>query len=137
MKRDYYQVLGVPREATPEEIKRAYRRLALQYHPDRNPGNKESEEQFKEATEAYEVLSNAERRAEYDRFGTVSSGGAGFEGFGDAGLGTIFEDLFEGFFGGGRRGSGQRGSDLRYNLEISFEEAAAGVEKEVSARARV
>ncbi|MDD5558063.1 molecular chaperone DnaJ [Candidatus Methylomirabilis sp.] len=130
-KRDYYEVLGVDREAAPEEIKRAYRRLAHKYHPDKNAGDKASEEQFKEATEAYEILNNPEKRATYDRFG-VAGEGAGFGGFGDAGFGSVFENLFEGFFGGSTRRATSRGADLRYNLEISLEEAILGVEKEIT-----
>lgn len=130
-KRDYYEVLGVDREAAPEEIKRAYRRLAHKYHPDKNAGDKASEEQFKEATEAYEILNNPEKRAAYDRFG-VAGEGAGFGGFGDAGFGSVFENLFEGFFGGSTRRAASRGADLRYNLEISLEEAILGVEKEIT-----
>jgi molecular chaperone DnaJ len=129
-RRDYYEVLGIDREATAEEIKRAYRRLAHQYHPDKNLGDKASEDRFKEVSEAYEVLSSPEKRAAYDRFGVA--GGAGFEGFGDIGFGTVFEDLFEGFFGGSSRARASRGADLRYNLEISLEEAALGAEKEIT-----
>jgi len=130
-RRDYYDVLGIDREATAEEIKRAYRRLAHQYHPDKNPGDKGSEDRFKEVSEAYEVLSSPEKRATYDRFGVVGAG-AGAGGFGDVGFGTVFEDLFEGFFGGSSRTRASRGADLRYNLEISLEEAAVGVEKEIT-----
>lgn len=129
-KRDYYHVLGIDREATSEEIKRAYRRLAHQHHPDKNPGDKESEERFKEATEAYEILSTPEKRAAYDRFG-VAGTGDGFGGFGDVGFGTVFEDLFEGFFGDSSRRRTSRGADLRYNLEITLEEAVLGAEKEI------
>lgn len=130
-KRDYYQVLGVGQDAGPEEIKRAYRRLAHKYHPDKNPGDKTSEELFKEATEAYEVLANPEKRASYDRFGLAGEG-ARFAGFGDGGFGSVFEDLFEGFFGGSPRRATSRGADLRYNLEISLEEAVLGAEKEIT-----
>ena len=130
-KRDYYEVLGIDRDATAEEIKRAYRRLAHQYHPDKNPGDKASEERFKEASEAYEILSSSEKRASYDRFG-VAGVGAGLEGFEEAGFGTVFEDLFEGFFGGSSRRRASRGADLRYNLEIALEEAVLGVEKEIT-----
>lgn len=134
-KQDYYQVLGVSREATPDELKRAYRKLAHQHHPDKNRGDQAAEERFKEIGEAYEILSHPEKREAYDRYGTAGPGGR-FEGFGDAeaGFGTIFDDIFEGFFGG-RTGRGQRtshrGADLRYNLEIEFEEAATGVEQEI------
>ena len=125
--KNYYGILGVGRDADAEELKRIYRKLARQYHPDRNPGDKVAEERFKEITEAYTVLSDPEKRSQYDRFGTVTSGGVG-----DAsGFGTIFEDLFEGFFGGaerGRRTRARRGDHLRYDLEISLEEAAEGVD---------
>lgn len=130
-KRDYYEVLGVDRDAAPDEIKRAYRRLAHKYHPDKNAGDKTSEEQFKEATEAYEILNNPEKRAAYDRFG-VAGERAGSGGFGEAGFGSVFEDLFEGFFGGSARRAASRGADLRYNLEISLEETILGVEKEIT-----
>ena len=125
--KDYYDVLGVARDADDAALKRAYRNLARTYHPDRNPGDKKSEERFKEISEAYGILSDPDKRAQYDRFGTVAGAG----GVGDAGFGTIFEDLFEGFFGGGERGRrtrARRGDDLRYDLEISLEEAAEGIE---------
>lgn len=134
-KRDYYEVLGVSRDASPGEIKKAYRRLAQEHHPDKNPGDASAEERFKEISEAYEVLSNSEKRRAYERFG-MAGAGRGFEGFGDfeAGYGNIFDDIFEGFFGArpgrGSRGA-QRGADLRYNLEIPLEEAATGVEKQI------
>lgn len=135
-KRDYYEVLGVSRNASDQEIKSAYRKLALQYHPDRNPGNKETEEKFKEAAEAYSVLSDSQKRTQYDRFGHAglgASAGGGFGGFDPsvfADFSDILGDLF-GFgdvFGGRRRGVSrvQRGADLRYDLDISFEEAAFG-----------
>jgi molecular chaperone DnaJ len=138
-KRDYYEILGVSRNASEQELKKAYRRLAIQYHPDRNPGNKEAEEKFKEASEAYEVLGNPEKRALYDQFGH-SIGGRGFGGFSDInfGFGRGFDDLFGDIFSDifGRRAArerryGQPGADLRYNLEISFEEAAFGVETNI------
>jgi molecular chaperone DnaJ len=138
-KRDYYEILGVERSANEVEIKSAYRRLAMKHHPDRNPGDKSAEEKFKEAAEAYAILADADKRGLYDRFGhqgvsAASGGGAGFDptifaDFGDilGGLGDIFG--FGDLFGGGhRRGGPQRGSDLRYDLEISFEEAARGTE---------
>lgn len=130
-KRDYYEVLGVHREAAPEEIKRAYRRLAHRHHPDKNPDDKASEERFKEATEAYEILSNPEKRAAYDRFGAVGEG-VGFGGFEGTGFGSVFEDLFEGFFGASPRRPTSRGADLRYNLEINLEETVLGAEKEIT-----
>lgn len=125
--KDFYAILGVPRNADDAALKKAYRNLARAYHPDRNPGDKKAEERFKEISEAYSVLSDPEKRTQYDRFGTVGGAGAG-----EAGFGTIFEDLFEGFFGGGERGRGRtrarRGDDLRYDLELSLEEAAKGLE---------
>ena len=135
-KRDYYEVLGVARTASESEIKSAYRKLAVRYHPDKNPGDAEAEEKFKEAAEAYSVLSDAEQRARYDRFGHagVSSGAAG-AGWGAAGFGGI-EDILGDLFGfgdvfggarGGRRSAAQRGSDLRYDLEMTLEEAAQGM----------
>jgi molecular chaperone DnaJ len=132
-KRDYYEVLGVGRQATQEEIKRSFRRLARQYHPDVNKDS-EAEAQFKEINEAYEVLSDTEKRASYDRFGHAASQGAGFGGFGDFG-GFGVEDIFESFFGGMRSGPARsgptRGADLRYDLTIEFEEAVFGSEKEI------
>jgi molecular chaperone DnaJ len=138
-KRDYYEILGVQKNVNPQELKSAFRKVALQYHPDRNPGDKEAEEKFKEASEAYEVLSDPERRARYDRFGHAGAGGgAGFEGFGGfqgVNINDIFGDIFGEIFGGGGRGRGRggigRGADLRYNLEISFEEAAFGCRPKV------
>jgi molecular chaperone DnaJ len=133
-KRDYYEVLGVSRTATDGEIKSAYRKLAMKHHPDRNPGDSAAEEQFKAAAEAYAVLADAEKRALYDRFGHAGVGsgagaGAGFDAsvfseFGD--FGDILGNMFG--FGGRSRGGPQRGADLRYDLEISFEESARGAE---------
>ena len=132
-KKDYYEILGVSPEASPEEIKKAYRKLAHAHHPDKNPGDTSAEERFKEIGEAYAVLSDAEKRESYNRFGTAGRGAEGFGDF-DPGFGSIFDDIFEGFFGG-RAGrstrSAHRGADLRYNLEIRFEDAASGVEKEI------
>lgn len=140
MKRDYYEVLGVAREAGTDELKKAYRKLALELHPDRNPGNKEAEEKFKEAAEAYSVLSDPEKRKVYDQFGHAGLGGAGGGGqqfqF-DPSQFTDFEDILGSFFGGGifgdlfgggrRRANGEeRGSDLQYNLRISFKDAIFG-----------
>ncbi|MFL5345284.1 MAG: molecular chaperone DnaJ [Hyalangium sp.] len=136
-KRDYYEVLGVQKNVSPQELKSAFRKVALQYHPDRNPGNQEAEEKFKEASEAYEVLSDPERRARYDRFGHAGASGGGFEGFGGfqgVNINDIFGDIFGEIFGGGRgrgRTSPGRGADLRYNLEIAFEEAAFGCRPKV------
>ena len=144
-KRDYYEVLGVSKDASADDIKKAYRKMAMKYHPDRNPGDKEAEEKFKEVGEAYEVLSDADKKARYDQYGFAGVdpnfgagaggyGGAGFGGFGDVSdLGDIFGD----FFGGGRsRGSQQnaprRGENVMSRLELTFEEAAFGCEKEVA-----
>lgn len=131
-KRDYYEVLAVPKNAKDPQIKSAYRKQALQYHPDRNQGNKEAEEKFKEAAEAYAILSDADKRARYDGFGHAgvsSQAGAGFDPSTFAGFEDIFGGIFGDFFGGaGRRGGPERGSDLRYDLEITFEESAKGVE---------
>lgn len=145
-KRDYYEVLGVDKNASEDEIKKAYRKLAKKYHPDLNPGDKEAEEKFKEANEAYEVLSDAEKKAKYDRFGhagvdpNYGAGGAGYGGFNGQGfdfdLGDIFSNIFGGGFGGFGGGSSnpnapQRGSDTQTSVTISFEEAAKGCEREV------
>jgi molecular chaperone DnaJ len=143
-KRDYYEVLGVDRNANADDVKKAYRKLAVKFHPDKNPGDKAAEEKFKELGEAYDVLSDEQKRAAYDRYGHAAfqagGAGAGRGGFHDpfdifrevfgGGGGTIFEE----FFGGGRqrsRSGAMRGSDLRYDLEITLEEAARGVEKQV------
>jgi molecular chaperone DnaJ len=142
-KRDYYEVLGVGKDAGTDEIKRAFRKLAKQYHPDMNDGDKTSEAKFKEVNEAYEVLSDADKRARYDQFGHEApgggfggGGGSGFgQGFGDMGdLGDIFDMFTGGIFGGrsGRSAGPQQGNSLRYDLTISFEEAAFGVEKEIT-----
>jgi molecular chaperone DnaJ len=136
-KRDYYEVLGINRDAPDTDIKKAYRRLAMKFHPDRNPDNTKAEDQFKEAKEAYEVLSDPEKRAAYDQYGHagvdhsagMGAGAAGFGGFADA-FGDIFGDIFGG--GGGRsRSNVYRGADLRYNLEVSLEEAARGSETRI------
>jgi molecular chaperone DnaJ len=134
-KRDYYEILGVGRHAGDEEIKKAYRKLAMQYHPDRNPGDKAAEERFKEASEAYQVLSDAERRAQYDRFGHAAfQHGGGFD-FSGAGFEDIFSDIFGDIFSPGRgrgRSRARRGEDLRYDLDIKFEESILGTEKVIN-----
>jgi len=137
-KRDYYEILEVSRTATEEEIKKAYRKVALKFHPDRNPGDASSEGKFKEASEAYSVLSDKVKRAQYDQFGHVPEGGAegpGFGGQGFGGFGDIFGDIFSDFFGTGGRGrgrQGERGADLQYNMELTFEQAAFGYSTEIS-----
>ena len=134
-KRDYYEILGVSRDASDTEIKRAYRRLALKYHPDRNPNNKEAEERFKEISEAYEVLTNPEKRRIYDLYGHEGLEGQGYSpGFSDIDdIFSAFSDIFEDFFGfGGTRRRARQGRSLRYDIEISLEEAFRGVEKEIS-----
>jgi molecular chaperone DnaJ len=134
-KRDYYEILEVARAATDQEIKSAYRKLALKHHPDRNQGDKQAEDTFKEAAEAYAILSDPDKRARYDRFGHAGVGG-GAQGF-DPSQFTGFEDIFSGlgdifgFGGGSRRAGPQRGADLRYDLEIKFEQAATGVETSI------
>ena len=142
-KRDYYEVLSVQRTASEQEIKSAYRKLAMQYHPDRNPGNPEAEEKFKECTEAYSVLIDSEKRARYDQFGHagVSNGAGGFSGFDPANFGDfsdIFGDIVSDFFGvnTGRRGGSrvQRGGDARADLNLTFEEAAFGKKTEIKVR---
>ena len=134
-KRDYYEVLGVQKNASEAEIKKAYRRLAMKHHPDRNPDDLNAEATFKEAKEAYEVLADAQKRSAYDQFGHAgvdsSMGGGGFSG-GAGGFGDAFGDIFGDIFGGGRRGARQsRGSDLRYNLELSLEDAVNGTEVQI------
>lgn len=136
-KMDYYEVLGISRDAGDDDIKKAYRKLALKYHPDRNPGNKEAEENFKIAAEAYEVLRDREKRQIYDRYGHEGLEGRGFTGFtGFEDIFSSFGDIFEDFFGfGGRRSRGPRarqGKSLRYDIKITLEEAYYGVEKEIT-----
>ena len=137
-KRDYYEVLGVQKNVSAQDLKSAFRKVALQYHPDRNPGNHEAEEKFKEASEAYEILSDPDRRGRYDRVGHAGVGGAaGGDQFGGGFQGVNINDIFGEIFGdifGGRGGRGRvsnRGADLRFNLEISFEEAAFGCRPKV------
>jgi molecular chaperone DnaJ len=154
MKRDYYEILGVSKTASHEEIKKCYRKVAMQYHPDRNPGDKVSEEKFKEAAEAYEILNDADKRAQYDRFGhnAFSAGRAGAGGFGGgmnmddifSQFGDIFGDEgFGSFFGGGgrkssgSRGSGTRGSNLRVKLKLNYEEIAKGATKTIKVKKHV
>lgn len=142
IKKDYYVVLGLARQATGSEIKKAYRSLAMDFHPDKNQGDKEAEEKFKEASEAYEVLSHTEKRQIYDQFGHQGLEGRGFQGF--SGMEDIFEsfgDVFEEFFGfgGGRSRRGARarkGADLRYDLEIDFKEACFGIDKKINVSKR-
>ncbi|HEX5801945.1 MAG TPA: molecular chaperone DnaJ [Azospira sp.] len=141
-KRDFYEVLGVNRDAADDEIKKAYRKLAMKFHPDRNPDNPKAEEQFKEAKEAYEILSDAQKRAAYDQYGHAGVdpqagmgggfGGAGMGGFADA-FGGIFDEIFGGRGGAGGHGRSNiyRGADLRYNLEITLEQAAFGTETKI------
>ena len=149
-KQDYYELLGLSKGASDAEIKKAYRSLAMKYHPDRNPDDKEAEVKFREVTEAYEVLKDGQKRAAYDRYGHAAfaqgaGAGAGFGGFnfdfGSAGgFGNIFEDIFSEFMGGARRSpsyEGERGADIRYNLEISLEEAFSGVKKEIEIQSSV
>ena len=150
-KRDYYEVLGVGKAAAADEIKKAYRKVAMQYHPDRNPGDKAAEEKFKEAAEAYEILSDADKKAQYDRYGHagVSGNGRGPGGFGGgmnmddifSQFGDIFgDDVFGNFFGGGQRARGGqrsqgiRGSNLRVKLKLTYEEIARGVKKNIKVK---
>ncbi|MEY2908733.1 MAG: molecular chaperone DnaJ [Pseudomonadota bacterium] len=135
-KRDYYEVLGVAQNADEKEIKKAYRRIAMKFHPDRNSDDPKADDKFKEATEAYEVLTNADKRAAYDRFGHAGvDGSAGAGGFSEGGFSDIFGDVFGDIFGGGgggrSRGGPQRGSDLRYTLDISLEDAVFGKTVEI------
>jgi molecular chaperone DnaJ len=146
-KQDYYDLLGVSRDAKPEDMKKAYRKLAMKYHPDKNPGDKEAEKKFKEISEAYDVLKDEQKRAAYDRMGHAAfEGGMGGGGggyyqasdfdFASAGFGNIFDEMFSEFMGGGGRGrsaqtASYQGADLRYNMEISLEDAFKGVKKNI------
>jgi molecular chaperone DnaJ len=136
-KKDYYEVLGVNRDASEEEIKKAFKKLAMKFHPDRNPDNPKAEESFKEAKEAYEILSDDQKRAAYDQYGHAgvdpSMGGGGFGGFNSGNFSDAFGDIFGDIFGGARnqRSNVYRGADLRYNLEISLEDAAKGTETKI------
>ena len=146
-KRDYYEILGVTKESSAEEIKKAYRKVAMQFHPDRNPGDKAAEEKFKEAAEAYEILSDADKRPQYDRYGHAGVSGNG-RGGGNPNMEDIFsqfgdifgDDLFGSFFGGGRRGGGNsrsrgvRGSNLRVKIKLNYEEIAKGVTKNIKVK---
>ncbi len=138
-KRDFYEILGVNRDASDDEIKKAYRKLAMKHHPDRNPDNPAAEEKFKEAKEAYEILSDSQKRAAYDQYGHAGVDpqagmgggfGGGGAGFADA-FGGIFDEIFGGRGGGGGRSNIYRGADLRYNLEITLEQAAHGTETKI------
>ncbi|HEX5154643.1 MAG TPA: molecular chaperone DnaJ [Parafilimonas sp.] len=150
IKKDYYEILSVSKTASGEEIKKAYRKVAMQYHPDRNSGNKDAEEKFKEAAEAYEVLSDGDKRAKYDRFGhaAFAPGSGGFSGSANVNMEDIFsqfgdifgDDIFGSFFGGGRRGGGggrvrgTRGSNLRIKIKLNYEEMAKGVTKNIKVK---
>ncbi len=153
MKRDYYEILGISKSASADEIKKSYRKVAMQYHPDRNPGDKPAEEKFKEAAEAYEVLSNAEKRSQYDRYGhaAVNNGRGGFNGGGGMNMDDIFsqfgdvfgDDIFGSFFGGRRGGGGNsrshgiRGSNLRIKIKLTYEEIAKGVNKNIKVKKHI
>jgi molecular chaperone DnaJ len=151
-KRDYYDVLGVSRNASKDEIKKAYRKLAMQYHPDRNPGDKSAEDKFKEAAEAYEILSHDDKKNNYDRFGHEGVRGSGFGAEGFSSVNDIFShfsdifggsSIFDEFFGGNqrgrtrRRGTGTQGSDLRVNLKLTLEEIATGITKKIKIKKQV
>lgn len=146
-KRDYYEILGVTKAASEEEIKKAYRKMAIKYHPDKNPGDKEAEDKFKEAAEAYEVLSNAEKKAQYDKYGHQAFQNGGFGGAGGPNMDDIFSQFgdifgegspFEGFFGGNRRSGGaqraNRGQSIRVKVKMSLEDIVKGVEKKIKVK---
>ncbi len=139
-KKDYYEVLGVNKNASDDDLKKAYRKLAKKYHPDVNPGDKTAEAKFKEASEAYQVLNDSKKRAQYDQFGHDAANFSGYnQGFSGGFEGFGFDDIFESFFGGGfggsaRRGGAQKGRDITHNIKISFNDAAFGVEKEINIR---
>ena len=149
-KRDYYEILGVSKSSAADEIKKSYRKIALEFHPDRNPGNKEAEEKFKEAAEAYDVLSNPDKRAQYDRFGHAGSGGSGFgqggpggmrmedifQNFGDVFGNDMFGNMFGGGGGGGRR-QGTRGANLRIKLKMDYTEIANGANKKIKVKKHI
>lgn len=140
--KDYYEVLGVDKNASEEDIKRAFKKAALKYHPDRNPDNKEAEEKFKEINEAYQVLSDSEKRQRYDQFGTADFNGQGFGGFdgfdfgGFGGFGDIFSDIFGGGFSSRNKNAPRKGADLEYDLSLTFEEAVFGCQKDISVTRR-
>lgn len=149
MKRDYYEILGVSKSASADEIKKAYRKVAMQFHPDRNPGDKAAEDKFKEAAEAYEVLSDAQKKQRYDQFGHAGVGGASGGGFGGGGMrmedifqnfGDVFgDDMFSSFFGGGgqrgrTRGTGSRGSNLRVKVKLTYEDIIKGAHKTIKVK---
>lgn len=140
-KKDFYEVLGLQKGASDDEIKKAFRKLAIKYHPDKNQGDKEAEEKFKEINEAYQVLSDPEKKARYDQYGDADFGAGGYGGYGAEGFDFSdfggFGDIFDSFFGGGgggrrKKGGPERGADLEYTITLTFEEAVAGAEKEIS-----
>ena len=133
--RDYYDILGVDKSASEDELKKNFRKLAMKYHPDKNPGDKEAETKFREAGEAYEVLKDPQKRAAYDQYGHAAfegnAGGPGGAGAGFSNMSDIFEDLFGDFMGGGNQRQTQTGSDLRFNISLSFAEAYSGIQKDI------
>jgi molecular chaperone DnaJ len=136
MAKDYYEILGVEKNATEDDIKKAFRKMALKYHPDKNPGDKQAEEKFKEINEAYQVLSDPQKRSQYDQFGTADfngfNGQGGFDYSNFGGFSDIFGDIFDMFGGSRRQKNGpQRGADLEYTLDLTFEEAVFGIKKDI------